>query len=218
MKVAQGVPPDWLWSQEGSHELPFPAWTWPGPTLRHPRPLTLSSTTAVTPCRKPSQGAPGGAFCIAVAYAGLGISSGVISCLSLGGNLSQQFAVQELHESLEISCDHLYPRLFRLIDITDERSTFQPNNLSGLTIGSKQCTATVRAKHGDSPIGQAAHLCWLSTAQPLNHILGLIDKEPWADIRQGDLSYVRIELDQIPRTRVAQGRSERVVTAAISDS
>ncbi|MEU5525153.1 hypothetical protein ABZ759_32125 [Streptomyces sp. NPDC047860] len=28
-KVAQGVPADWLWSREGSHELPFPAWNWP---------------------------------------------------------------------------------------------------------------------------------------------------------------------------------------------
>ncbi len=28
-KVAQGVPVDWLWSREGSHELPFPAWNWP---------------------------------------------------------------------------------------------------------------------------------------------------------------------------------------------
>ncbi|QOV38000.1 hypothetical protein IM697_06250 [Streptomyces ferrugineus] len=147
-----------------------------------------------------------------------GISSDAISCLSLGGNMSQQFAVQELHESLEISRDHLYPGLLRLIDITDERSTFQPNNLSGLTIGSKQCTATVRAKHGDSPIGHASHLCWLSAAQPLNHILGLIDKEPWTDIRQGDLRHVQIELDQIPRTRVTQDRSERIATTAISGS
>lgn len=29
MKVTQGVPAEWLWSQEGSHELPFPAWNWP---------------------------------------------------------------------------------------------------------------------------------------------------------------------------------------------
>ncbi|WP_344922665.1 hypothetical protein, partial [Plantactinospora mayteni] len=28
-KVAQGVPPDWLWSGEGSHELPFPPCNWP---------------------------------------------------------------------------------------------------------------------------------------------------------------------------------------------
>ncbi|MFG3160069.1 hypothetical protein ACGFY8_09315 [Streptomyces sp. NPDC048232] len=28
-KVAQGVPADLLWSREGSHELPFPAWNWP---------------------------------------------------------------------------------------------------------------------------------------------------------------------------------------------
>ncbi|MFD3311635.1 hypothetical protein [Streptomyces sp. NPDC058694] len=28
-KVAQGVPTDWLWHQEGSHEFPFPAWNWP---------------------------------------------------------------------------------------------------------------------------------------------------------------------------------------------
>lgn len=28
-KVAQGVAADWLWSVEGSHELPFPAWNWP---------------------------------------------------------------------------------------------------------------------------------------------------------------------------------------------
>ncbi|WP_181791322.1 hypothetical protein [Streptomyces phytophilus] len=28
-KSALGVPADWLWSREGSHELPFPAWNWP---------------------------------------------------------------------------------------------------------------------------------------------------------------------------------------------
>ncbi|QUW93818.1 hypothetical protein KE639_05070 [Streptomyces sp. V17-9] len=123
-----------------------------------------------------------------------------------------------MHESLEISRDHLYPGLFHLIDITDEGSAFQSNNLSGLTIGGKQCAATVRAEHGDSPIGDATHLRWLSATRPLNHILGLVDKEPWTDIRQGDLCNVRIEVDQIPRTRVAQDRSERVATAAISGS
>lgn len=126
--------------------------------------------------------------------------------------------MEELHESLEISRNHLYPRLFHLIDITNERSAFQPNNLSGLTIDNNQCTATVRAKHGDGSIGHATHLRWLSATQPLDHILSLIDKEPWTDIRQGDLRNARIELDQIPRTRVAQDRSERVATAAVSDS
>ncbi|WP_159056170.1 hypothetical protein [Streptomyces scabiei] len=28
-KVAQGVQADWLWSQEGCHQYPFPAWNWP---------------------------------------------------------------------------------------------------------------------------------------------------------------------------------------------
>ncbi|MER5429652.1 hypothetical protein [Streptomyces sp. NPDC002588] len=28
-KVAQGVQVDWLWSQEGISEFPFPAWNWP---------------------------------------------------------------------------------------------------------------------------------------------------------------------------------------------
>ncbi|MEU9736470.1 hypothetical protein [Streptomyces sp. NPDC048002] len=33
-KVAQGVSADWLWSREGSHEFPFPAWAWPAPGSR----------------------------------------------------------------------------------------------------------------------------------------------------------------------------------------
>ncbi|MEU9236127.1 hypothetical protein [Streptomyces subrutilus] len=33
-KVAQGVQADWLWSQEGTREFPFPAWNWPAPDSR----------------------------------------------------------------------------------------------------------------------------------------------------------------------------------------
>ncbi|MFD3911695.1 hypothetical protein [Streptomyces sp. NPDC058603] len=33
-KIAHGVEGDWLWSQEGSQEFPFPTWNWPAPDSR----------------------------------------------------------------------------------------------------------------------------------------------------------------------------------------
>ncbi|MGA5428241.1 hypothetical protein ACPCVL_15785 [Streptomyces koyangensis] len=159
-----------------------------------------------------------GGFCIAAAHTEPGIISGAIIRLIIRGGLPQHFTVQELHESLDISCDHLHPRLGRLIDIPDERSAVQPNDLSGLTISSKQCAATVGAKHDDSPIGHATYLGWLSATQSLNHTLGLINEKSWTDIRQGNLRYAGIEIDQISRDCATQCRSECIATATVGDS
>ncbi|WP_455352211.1 hypothetical protein [Streptomyces sp. SYSU K217416] len=145
-------------------------------------------------------------------------TEGGISCLCPGRNLSQQFTMEELHESREIPRDHLYPGSLHLIVSASEGSAFEANNLSRLAIGSEQCTATVRAKYRDFPIRCATHPRRLSAMQPLNHILSRVDKEPRSHIRQGNLRNVRIEFDQIPRTRIAQNSGERVTAAAVRGS